>query len=269
MARLTAGDIAILETFVVPRYLHHYGDLALELLSESAPASVVHLGCRTGYLDRQLVQRLDDCALTGLDGSLPAIELARNKAGTGVGTNSEYLIAKDYPTQLEGGCFSHVVSLHPMAGESDRLALFGEAHRLLCPGGQALIALPLRGSFQELADLCREFALKSEDKNLSGAIDHAMQARPNLEMVSDELESAGFDDVDVEIRRVSLNFDTGREFVDDPMTRLMILPDFRSMLQMEAIDDAVAYVREAIDKYWASSDFELSVNVGCASARKF
>jgi hypothetical protein len=37
---------------------------------------------------------------------------------------------------------------------------------------------------------------------------------------------------------------------------------------LEDPEPALAYVRQAIDKYWSDGPFELTVNVGCATGRK-
>jgi len=56
--RLAPADAAIFETFVVPRYLSLFGELALESIAETEGAQVVHFGCRTGYPDRGIAMRL-------------------------------------------------------------------------------------------------------------------------------------------------------------------------------------------------------------------
>src|SRR5262249_27036154 len=100
------------------------------------------------------------------------------------------------------------------------------------------------------------------------AVDEAMLSRPNLETLSEELEAAGFDDVDVEVRTTSLVFDSGRAFVEDPVTRLMVLPDLEHQIGKRDYRKALDYLRDAIDRYWSEGRFELTVNAGCASARK-
>ena len=70
-------------------------------------------------------------------------------------------------------------------------------HRVLAPTGQALLAMPLRGSFQELGDLLREYALKLDEASVAAAVDRATLGRPTVEMLGAELEDAGFHFVDV------------------------------------------------------------------------
>src|ERR1700710_1810782 len=78
--KYTPADAAILETFVVPRYLSLFGDLMLEMILVGDSARIAHLGCRTGFPDLKLYERLDGVDIVGVDSSLPALELARNKA---------------------------------------------------------------------------------------------------------------------------------------------------------------------------------------------
>jgi SAM-dependent methyltransferase len=266
--KLSPADAAILETFVVPRYLSLFGELALQMLLVGESARIIHLGCRTGYPDLKIYEQGDGPEMVGVDSSLPALELARNKANVMGGVHIEYRPAGDGALDDEEGLFTHALTLHPAVGGDQRLALLSEMERLLCSGGQAIIALPLRGSFQEIADLFREYALKHDDSEFSKAVEAALLARPSIESLSEELEQVGLADVDVEIRQTSLTFDSGRAFVEDPVSRLLILPEVKAWLGVDDVVRPLAYVRDAIDKYWSEGKLELSLNVGCASARK-
>jgi hypothetical protein len=74
--------------------------------------------------------------------------------------------------------------------------------------------------------------------------------------------------VDVELRTTTLEFQSGRAFFEDPIARLLVLPELRATLAVEDTEPPFAYVREAIDKYWSEASFPLTVNVGCASGRR-
>ena len=132
--------------------------------------------------------------------------------------------------------------------------------------------MPLRGSFFEIHDLLRECALKFERDELSKAVDVAAQLRPTEDTFKKELEAVGFDRVTVDLRTRTLRFDGGRRFFEDPVTRLVLLPELRAALG-DAADpkdglDPFDYVVDAIDKYWSDATFELTVHVGVVSGRK-
>ena len=265
--RLGPAEAAILETFVVPRYLSLFGDLALEMMVESEEAQVAHLYCRTGYPDRGIALKLPGAHVVGLDASKAALELARAKASTMPGMVSDYRLLEDLPTSLPASAFSHALTLHPLANPEERGKLLAEFGRVLAPHGQALVAMPLRGSFQELLDLLREYSLKYDDE-VGAAVEQASAVRPTVEMFGAELEEAGFDFVDVSLRPATLGFQSGRDFFEDPVARLLILPEAQVSLSLPDPERAFDYVREAIDKYWSDGTFELTLNVGCATGRK-
>jgi SAM-dependent methyltransferase len=265
--KLSPADAAILETFVVPRYLSRYGEMLLDMLISGPEARILHVGCRTGYPDLKLVERVDSAEIIGLDPSLPALELARHKAAVWGDVAIDYRVLEQLPGDLEPGIFTHAFSLHPIVTDSGRAELLSAMRWLLCTGGQALLAMPMRGSFQEILDLMREYAVKYDQVEFGKRLDAAWIERPTVETLADELEAAGFDDVDVEVRPFALPFDNGRALLEDPASRLLILPEIRSWLGPDDLRRPLEYVRDALDKYWSEGKFELTISVGCASAR--
>jgi SAM-dependent methyltransferase len=262
------AEAAIVETFVVPRYLSLFGELAIEMMADSDDAQVVHIYCGTGYPDRGIVLKLPGAHVVGVDASSAALELARAKAATMPAMVSDYRLAEGLPTSLPSAAFSHALSLHSLANLDHRRKVLAELARLLAPHGQAVLALPLRGSFQELVDLLREYALKTDDAEVGRAVDAAAIGRPTVETLGVELQDAGFDFVDVTLRPTTLGFQSGRDFFEDPIARLVILPELRQTLGVRDLEPALVYVRGAIDKYWSDSIFELTVLVGCATGRR-
>jgi len=260
-------DAAVFETYVVPRYLSLFAERLVEMIAPGRDARVCHLQCRTGYPDQLLLEKLPGAEVYGCDNSEYAIELARAKAKAIPGFVADYRVIEGQTTPFPAGAFSHAFSMHPLAAPAERRRLLEELARIVAPRGQALVAMPLRGSFAEIADLLRECALKNELTELTNAVEAAMQLRPTDESFKRELEAVGFEFVEVDLRTRTLRFDSGRQLFEDPLTRLMLLPEFRVNLNMPD-DRPFSYVREAIDKYWSDGTFELTVNVGVVSGRR-
>ncbi len=258
-------DAATFEAFVVPRYLSLFAERLVDRVVPGGEARVCHLQCRTGYPDRLLLERLPNAHIYGCDNSEHAIERARANAPPGA--VCDYRVIEGHTTPFPAGAFSHAFTMHPLAAPAERRKLLEELARIVAPSGQALVAMPLRGSFAEVADLLRECALKNELTDLTNAVEAAMQLRPTDDLFQRELEAVGFEDVELDLRSRTLRFESGREFFEDPVTRLMLLPEFRVNLHMND-DRPFSYVREAIDKYWSDSTFELTVNVGVVSGRR-
>ena len=144
--------------------------------------------------------------------------------------------------------------------------LLQAATRVLMPGGQVLLSIPLRNSFVEIADLLREYATKHDQKAVADAVEAAVALRPTPESLADELEALGFVDVDVDFRSATIPFQGGRDFLEDPTTRLLLMPEWQLNLGLDeaTFRAAFQYVRDAIDRYWSEGGFELSLHVGCA-----
>ena len=269
-APLSEADASLFESAVVPRYLSFFASLAVQMLLPFAPAKIAHLGCRVGFPHIEIADRFPDSAIVGVDASEAAIELARTRFEGMSGITLDYLVSDRLPAGIEVGTFTHAIAIHPMGGPEERALLLSDLHRLLLPGGQAVFALPLRGSFPEISDMLREFALRLDLTDLGKAIDLAASNRPTIETVSEELESAGLTDVDVDVSLIAISFASGREFVEDPIARLMVFADIAAILPAEPglLQTAFKYVEDAIQKYWSEGVFELTINVGCASGRK-
>jgi hypothetical protein len=119
--------------------------------------------------------------------------------------------------------------------------------------------------------MVREFALRQDLPDLGKAVDAAAASRPTIETVSEEFENAGLTEVDVDVQLIAVSFNDGREFLDDPIAKLLVFPEMRVLLALDREIGAVCfkYVHDAIAKYWSEGVFELTVNAGCASGRRF
>jgi ubiquinone/menaquinone biosynthesis C-methylase UbiE len=266
---MTAAEAAIYESLVVSRYMRAFGRPAVPMLIPHAPAIIAHLGCRTGYPAELIVEHMPGCSMTGVDSSATALELARTKTSLLSGVNAEYVQSEGYPTPLRAGAYTHSIGLHPFGYRGDYKSVFSEHQRVLTSGGQMVLSLPLRGSFPEIYDMLREYALRHDQPHFGEAVDAAASRRPNPETLSEAIESAGFTHVDVGVELVGITFENGRDFLEDPISRLVVGPDVIASLAVDSgVNEAWHYVAEAVGKYWSEIPFELTVNIGSVSARR-
>lgn len=259
------NEAAVIDTFVVPSYLRLFWEAAQDMLLVGEAARVVHLGSLTGYPARELLTRMPNTTGVGIEASEACAALAAQKQSPDL---FSYLVGEPSESELVGESFSHALILHPLGGSDARIALFREAARLLYPGGQALIALPLSRSFPEIVDLVGEFALKYDDAEISRAMEQAASGRVTVESISEELEAAGFSDVDFELHTDVMGYDSGRAFLEDPSVRYFIAPQIEAWLDQIDLAPAMEYAARAIDKYWSESRMELGVTIAALSARR-
>lgn len=265
-ARLEPADVAVLETFVVPRYLSLFGEAIYDAFDPKLGGDVVHLGCRTGYPDAMLAERLGEGRIVGVDPSPAAIELARAKASAMGATRASYQVFSGSPAPFAAASFRHGIALHPDPRPVAIEALAAELGRLVSKGGEAIVAMPLAGTLQEVLDLAREHALKRGDDELSTALDSADRARASADALGASLARAGFVEPRVDVRKTTIEFGAGRDLFEDPAFRLLLLPELESLVEVADLRPALEYVRAAIDRYWSGSRFSLTVVVGCARA---
>lgn len=237
------SEIGALEAQVLPKYLSIFHSLALEKLSLSSKAKIATLGLLSSSLKTSIASLHPEAEVE----SLSAIPIPHGDKS-----------------------FSHAVAVHPLTPPKERRRLFGELFRVLGPEGQLALAIPLRGSYPEVSDMLREYALKSDSTRVAEAVEIAAQSRPTPETLTEELEGIGFDDVSVSLELLSVPFESGKEFVGHPLLSLVVGRDVAAALGLpqDTIEPALAYVEDAIGKYWSEGPFELAVNLGCVSATK-
>ncbi|HWL85953.1 MAG TPA: hypothetical protein VNO21_09130 [Polyangiaceae bacterium] len=253
--QLSREQAAEFDQFVVPVYLAPFTQLALEHLEHrpsftrartvdlAEPAKavrVVHLYPRTNFFDPALVRALPGAQLFGADPS-------------------------PLPSAFADGSFSHGVTIHPGGNVGDRARLLAEYRRVLEPGGQLVLAIPLRGSFTELGDLLREYALKHDAPDVEAAVTGAASLRPGPDGLAQELSRAGFEQISVTTKSICLTFDSGAALFDDPAMRLLVFPELEQNLGI-SLTKPFHYAQGAIDKYWSGGEpFELTIVAGCAA----
>lgn len=256
-------EIAALQAEVLPRYLAFFQSLAVDRLNLAPPGRVAAMGILASSLALAVAERAPAATVVGFDPSESGVRTRRSRP-----SSHDLEALTSLPLKHPDASFSHVVAVHPLTPPAERRRLLAEARRVLQPAGQLLLTLPLRGSFAEVSDMLREFALKSDSTMLAEAVEIAAVSRPTPETLTEELEAAGFDDVTVSVELLSVPFETGRDFAGHPLFGLVVGPDVAAALGLpnEAVAPALEYVEQAIGKYWSDGAFELGVNLGCVSA---
>ena len=119
-----------------------FGAIASDIATRASPAArLLEVGCGPGHLSIRLARdyRLD---MTGLDLDPAMIERARDNAARrskAEGRPSTFIVGDVAALPFEGSAFDLVVSTFSMHHWSDPAAGLREIHRVLRPGGTALI----------------------------------------------------------------------------------------------------------------------------------
>lgn len=259
-------EVLAYDASFVPRYAHRFGERLLSTLDLGSRPNVLDLACRTGYPTTAILEQTRDGRVIGLDADPRCLEVARGRVGSELGRR--VFFKQGAPTELKfsGEVFTHVVGNLIDRIAADRGAVLSESRRVLRPGGQIVLTLPLRGSFIEVTDLLREVALRLDAPRVTERVDQYVATLPTPDSFRAELESKGFSQVFVQAWEFSLDYASGSDLLSDPLVHAAALGEWRWCAEAAPDPDRVLHeLRASIDTYFSGRRFPLSVVGGCAS----
>lgn len=228
------GFVELYDAVIQPRWSVPFGRLLLSVfltLPRDAGLQLLDVACGTGYPTLELARFIgQDADLAGIDIWDEAIQLARRKAADGWLRNVTFVTADVTGGRLPEGSFDVLTCNLGLASFADRAAALGAMWRLLRPGGQLLLTLPLQSSMREFLDT---YHLTLRDLKLDDsmrALGALVGARPTIESASRLVERAGF-----EVRRTAtdsftLRYPDARAFLASPLIQTTYMPAWRDLV---------------------------------------
>jgi SAM-dependent methyltransferase len=266
---------------LLPAYAGRFATMLLRKLEPERVAPVgqggrairiVEVGCATGHLTRELVRRFPEAGrVTAVDDNQALIGRARLKlaADPGVRIAPVFELAAPEALPLGDGDADLAVSNLAVSEAPDPLGAIVELHRVLAPGGQAAMSLPLRGSWAEFIDLLREVLRESGRRDGLAALERHERVLPDGADAVAALEAVGFRDVTIETGRWELLFRSAREFFFAPLVELGPLPEWKKLTGSgDAMQDAFFFTKEAIETYFKGRPFAVTIVGAVVTGRK-
>lgn len=228
------GFAELYDSIIVPRWSTPFGQLLLSVfltLPRDAGYQLLDVACGTGYPTLELARFLgQDCDLAGIDVWEEAIQIARRRATEEWLRNVTFLVADVMASGLQERSFDVLTCNLGLGSFADRPAALGAMWRLLRPGGQLLLTMPLQSAMREFLDT---YYLTLRDLGLGDymrAFGRLVAARPTAETMRDLLERAGF-----EVRRAvtdsfTLRFPNPRAFLISPLIQTMYMASWREVV---------------------------------------
>src|SRR5690348_2635754 len=191
------GFAELHDALIVPQWSASFGRLLLSVfltLPRATGHQVLDVACGSGYPTLELARFLgQDCDLAGIDVWEEAIQLARRKAGEEWLRNVTFLVADVHESGLPERNFDALTCNLGLASFADRPAALGAMWRLLRPGGQFLLTLPLQSAMREFLDT---YYLTLRDLGLGDylrALAQLIANRPTVEETRKMVERVGFE----------------------------------------------------------------------------
>jgi SAM-dependent methyltransferase len=258
------------DTEVWPLYSRRFGQLALRALDPRPAASVLEVGCATGALTVELCRRFDSAShVTALESSAPMVAQAEAKLAadpTASGRVSLHTTATPlHPTLVLGDIeYDICVSNLAIADAPDPRRTVAELARMLKPGGELVLTLPLRGTWSEFLDIYRDVLRENGKADSLAALDAYVATLPEGDTCARWMEEAGLTDVEITVDRWDLLFKSAREFFFAPIIDLGPLSRWKQISgRGDEMQDIFFFTKQAIDAYFTKGVFSVSVVGGC------
>jgi len=250
---------------VWPVFAQKFGAMLIGALDVRPGARVVEVGCATGGLTLELSRRFDAASRIVAVDEAPFVPHARHKLEGEAGARRvTFEIGPAAPLALPDASADIVVANLAAGAFADPARAVRELARVLAPGGQAVITVPLRGSWTEFLDIYRDVLLDNGTPESAAALDQYVASLPDGAMATSWLTSAGLVDVELTVERWEILFKSAREFFFAPLVELGPLSRWKRIAgRGEDMQDVFFFTKEAIDTYFKGTAFPVTI-VGAA-----
>ena len=215
----------------LPLWSAFFGMLLLERIPMRPDATVLDVGCGTGFPVLELAGRLGPRAqLFAIDPWRPALDRARRKAKSYGLENVQFFDGDAASMKFADQFFDLIVSNLGINNFAEPDAVLGECHRVLRRNGTIAITSNYTGHMQEFYEVfgaaLREAGLTEVLFKLEEHIAH----RSDPEAIAARIERAGFRVTDVETRTFRMRYANGVALFNNYFVRLGFLPAWRDLI---------------------------------------
>lgn len=205
----------------LPLWSAPFGLLLLEYAPLRAGASVLDIGCGTGFPLLELAERLGASArLVGLDPWRNALDRLRGKIAAYRIGNVELVEGSAERMPFAGATFDLVTSNLGINNVEDLPRSLAECRRVLRPEGRLALTTNLYGHWREFYDQFRETLRSVGRGELCAALEAHERHRATVASITADLEVAGFMVERVEEREFAMRFVDGGSFLRHHFIRL-------------------------------------------------
>jgi SAM-dependent methyltransferase len=263
----------IYDAEIWPAYAARFAAMILRALPPRVAGHVAEIGCATGQLTLELARRLSGGGrrLEAFDESPAALAVARARleADPRARDRAAFEIAAPDALPLADGALDLAVSNLAAAAAGDPAGAARELARALAPGGEALVTLPLRGSWGELLDIFRDVLREQGKRDSVTALERHLSEQPDGEAAARWLEAAGLRQVEVEVERWEVLFKSAREFFFAPLVELGPLSHWKHIAgRGDDMQDIFFFTKEALDAYFRGMALPMTVVAAIVRGKK-
>lgn len=269
LAARTPQDAALYDAHVVPRYSALFGRMLLAELPARERLQVLDVGCGTSYPSLEVLHLLGEGGrVIAIDPDAALVDVARRRALEEANRRIFFKIEALEQLSFGDEVFDVVIgNLAMTALEAPEHAL-AEMRRVLVPGGRLLLTEALAGTWEEVTDMFREIALRTDDGALASRLDRIGARYPSAAELEAKVAAAGFRDVAVELEEYQLTFASAADIFTDPAIRFVALPEWRWIAGFaDGSERVLEQVQRSLETYFGGGPLSLRVSAGLVTAR--
>ncbi len=200
---------------ILPIWAKKFGRLLLRSIQVPPRAMVLNVACATGYPAMELLHKMDpDSRIIAIESSGPLLDIARSKAGDLSGKQI-FFRTENISERLSFADDVYDVTFTNLGMEDFDVPpseVIKDFARVTQPGGQVLVTMPMRGSWEEFFDIYREVLVKGDNNEVLNSLEEYIESFPDHETAVQWMHDAGLKDVQVDQEVFSLLFKSAREF---------------------------------------------------------
>lgn len=251
---------------VEPGYARRHWDLILQHIDMPARPQVLVAGCSTGAIIPALLRSMNppnQGRVIALEVQGPMLEKARQRVAE-CDRRRVFLKGESMrKLKFADNVFDVVISSLTWLDLPEPGVALKEFFRVLGPGGQVALGLPLRGTLQEVYDLFAEVALKYDLPDVHKVLEQQMKRRhPDEAEARRLLEGVGFQFVTVHSEEHEMAFSSGRDFFESVLVKALFEPRWYNVAK-EHLEILIGHTRSTIDTYYAGDPFQVRLVAGC------
>jgi ubiquinone/menaquinone biosynthesis C-methylase UbiE len=252
------------------------GRRLVELLVEDIPlkphSQVLQIRCGLGGTTTDLLRRLDHASrIIDLESAQGLLDRARaNVAAEQVGRRVFFRL-QSLSTRLPFGthAFDLVLANVGLADLSRPDEFLADLARVARPEAEVRVASPLRGTWVELLDVYRDVLVRLGREDALASLRGYAASFPEADAVIHQMEQAGLKPVTVRRDHWDLVFRSAREFFYAPVVEFGPLARWKQIAgKGPEVQDTFLAVKQAIDTYFSSRPFSVSIEAGLFIGQK-
>lgn len=234
----------------------------IEALELPEKGSVLVAECRTGYLARELADRLPSgVRCIAVDPVTEMLDMARSRhlsEDRHVWWDTRGV--ENLPYQR--GVFNATLCPSGVVTKEDLLSVGPELSRVTRPAGQVGLIVPLGRTFTGFYELFREALTVHGLHHVEPHLDAFMDSLFDEESLRVDLAAAGIRDVEMGVESWDVTFASGESFLMSSEVGLLYLPYWLQIVEEDSARERIFYyIRSALDTYFHGIDITMSAHV--------